>query len=175
MNVEHWYVLKVVKGKELEANESIARVGFRSYVPMRRVDKRKSRDMKYSKKPEITPAFDGYLFVCLREGEDDFSLVKSLRNALDFIKSPREDGNKYPTAVHTSVIEALQIRENDEGLHPAKSDYSKGERIRFISGPFKGYVATVTGTSEERINSLLSMFDGREIKIPAEYHHVEPA
>lgn len=169
-----WYCQKVTKGKELSSRDSVVELGFNAYVPRCRPDKRKARDIRHGWDKPI-PIFPGYLFVELEEGKDNFSLAKSPKNVHSYVTMPRKDGNKYPAPVHPSIIEALKARESDEGLFVVQNDYKVGNVIRFLSGPFKGYTATVTGTAREKVETLISMFYGRDIKFATEYFRVELA
>ena len=68
----------------------------------------------------------------------------------------------------------MKEQETEQGIHQTIHDYQKGDPVKIKAGAFKEYEAIVTGTSEDRVLVMMSLFN-RETPIPMKYHQIEPA
>src|SRR3990167_4512036 len=124
------------------------------------------RYLKNTVKDKI-PLFPGYLFVYLREGEDDFRIIKKAPGVAYIVHFSAE-----PAKLTEADIEA--VRQIEAAMQPPP-EYKKGEAVRIKGGAMAGYEAVFQArTGRERADVLLVML-GNSQRIRLNLRELEPA
>ncbi len=168
-----WYVVHTYSGYEnkVKANlekriESMNMEGkiFRILVPME--DEIEIKDGK--KKVSKRKVFPGYVLVEMYMTDDSWYVVRNTPGVTGFVGS----GSK---PIPLSDEEARQIiRQMGGEDFRARIDFSPGESVRVISGPFENFIGQIEEINMEKskVRVMISMF-GRETPVELDFTQVE--
>ena len=174
MTVEKaWYVIHTYSGYEnkVKANleRRVASMGmedliFRVLVPMEEEYEYKDGKRKLTKKK----VYPGYVLVEMIMTDDSWYVVRNTPGVTGFVGP----GSK-PIPLQEGEIETILRRMGVVEPCP-KLDFSIGEMVRVIRGPFENFSGTIEEINPERgkLKVLVSMF-GRETPVELEYNQVE--
>jgi len=174
MTVEKaWYVIHTYSGYEnkVKANleRRVASMGmedliFRVLVPMEEEYEYKDGKRKLTKKK----VYPGYVLVEMIMTDDSWYVVRNTPGVTGFVGP----GSK-PIPLQEGEIETILRRMGVVEPRP-KLDFSIGEMVRVIRGPFENFSGTIEEINPERgkLKVLVSMF-GRETPVELEYNQVE--
>ena len=149
-----WFVYRCPYGKELDLQKKIQTLfGVECFVPTEKV-RQKDRHGRFVWVQRCV--LTGYLFVHI-EREMLFQITRRLI-ALRTM-SRMEEGLLVPVVVRDSDMESfIRVSGNKEErivyLDPAKLNFSKGDRVRVIGGPFvgvEGVFLQIGGKHEKRV------------------------
>lgn len=168
-----WYVIHTYSGYEnkVKANleRRVASMGmedliFRVLVPMEEEYEYKDGKRKLTKKK----VYPGYVLVEMIMTDDSWYVVRNTPGVTGFVGP----GSK-PIPLQEGEIETILRRMGVVEPRP-KLDFSIGEMVRVIRGPFENFSGTIEEINPERgkLKVLVSMF-GRETPVELEYNQVE--
>ena len=157
-----WHVLMVEGGRETAVVAELLGRGHDAYAPMETVwaDRRHRLRVRGTQARERVrrPLFPSYIFATMEEGQS-FALVEAQREVHHFVRF-----NGRPAAIPSRVVEGLRAAETLGAFDRApesgrrKSNFQPGQSARIVTGPWSGFVATVTRTAaKDRIRLLLAM------------------
>ena len=159
-------VAKLIKEEAIKAklNEKIEEV----VVPTHEITevkrgKRVSRKKKY---------FPGYVLIKSEMDNDIYHMIKNLKKVSGFLGS-----KGTPIPVSGKEIEKILGQIKDGVAQPKSSiEYSIGEKVQVIDGPFASFNGLVEDIDEEksRLKVSVSIF-GRPTPVDLEYNQVEKA
>ncbi len=177
--MNQWYALQCRFQQERKTKEALIARHYEVYLPLALIDKRKNRRITtYATLEPITEVlFPMYLFFQMDEGEDDFYRVSNCPGVTNIVRmTVREDGHKYPTVIHNSIIELLKSHEDAQGIHSChKADYEKGDQIRVVNGAFKDFPGEIySNDKDRRVFILVELFNAIK-QIEVDYRDIEPA
>jgi transcriptional antiterminator NusG len=169
-----WYIVNAHSGFEAQAKlslqERIKRHGLESsfgeiLIPSENVvqlvkGKKQTRSKKF---------FPGYMFVEMDMSEQTWLLVKETAKITGFV------GNKTsPQAVSPEEV-ARVTKQVEQGTEKpkAKVDFSEGEAVRVVDGPFSNFNGTVEEINfeKEKVKVLVSIF-GRPTPVELDFVQV---
>jgi transcriptional antiterminator NusG len=164
-STKQWYAIHTYSGYEEKVAESIRQRAesldmsskiFRVLVP-----KEKQIEIKNGKRRVVEKRiFQGYVLVEMKMSEDAWYIVRNTPSVTGFVGSGTE-----PTPVDPDEIEKIQKR---MGLEQPKHkiDYSLGEVVNIVDGPFKGFDGSINEIDPQKgkLKVLVSMF-GRETPV----------
>ena len=168
-----WYVLQTLTGNEdlvkSSIDRSIKNEGFGDRIFNVLVPEEDVVEIKDGKRVERKKKmFPGYIFVEMVLNEATWHALKQMPGVARFI------GNKVrPIPVSERemqrVLKQLGVREEQIEIH-----FDKGEAIRIISGPFRGYQGSVEeiNPQKSKIKALVNIF-GRDTPIEIDYEQAE--
>ncbi len=168
-----WYVVHTYSGYEnkVKANlekriESMNMEGkiFRILVPMEDEIEIKDGKKKISKRK----VFPGYVLVEMYMTDDSWYVVRNTPGVTGFVGS----GSK---PIPLNDAEARQIIRQMGGENfRARIDFSPGENVRVINGPFENFIGQIEEINMEKskVRVMISMF-GRETPIELDFTQVE--
>lgn len=163
-----WYAIQTIVKKEREAAINLHQRNYYSYCPLVPSDTRNG-------KTGTEPAFPGYVFVSLTEGQDDFHPIKHTPGVMRLVSLSRIDDYLHPTPLPDGIIEAIMANEN-RGFGQ-KTSYTKGDKVRFKSGPFTDYEAEIAEImqkgGQERAILLLSYAE-KAVRLEAKTADIQP-
>ena len=126
----NWYVVATKTREEEKARVNLERQGYGVFLPKLSLKKRRKGHWQV-----VTESlFPGYLFVALELGEDDPAPIRSTVGCIGLVRF----AHVY-TPVPGEVIESLQAIESE--ANDVEAPFKRGERVRFVSGPFAGIEA----------------------------------
>ena len=168
-----WYVIHTYSGYEnkVKANleRRVASMGmedliFRVLVPMEEEYEYKDGKRKLTKKK----VYPGYVLVEMILTDDSWYVVRNTPGVTGFVGP----GSK-PIPLQEGEIETILRRMGEVEPRP-KLDFTIGETVRVIRGPFENFSGTIEEINPQRgkLKVLVSMF-GRETPVELEYNQVE--
>lgn len=167
-----WFVVHTYSGHENKVatalKQRIKSMGaedkiFDIIVPTREVVK-VSQGKKETVKEKIFP---GYILVNMILDDGSWLLVRTTSGVTAFVGA----GNK-PTPISDKEVEAIQAFASlDQPLY--KPQFSLGEAIKIVDGPFADFLGTVDSIDEEKgkVKVLVSIF-GRETPVELDFLQV---
>lgn len=169
-----WYVVNIHSGFEAQAKASLQERIKRHnldtqfgeiLIPSENVvqlvkGKKQTRSKKF---------FPGYMFVEMDMNEQTWMLVKGTNKVSGFV------GNKTtPQAVPPEEV-ARVTKQAEQGAEKpkAKVDFSEGESVRVVDGPFSNFNGTVEeiNLEKEKVKVLVSIF-GRPTPVELDFVQV---
>ena len=168
-----WYVIHTYSGYENKVKANLERRVasmamedhiFRILVPMEEEFEYKDGKRKLTKK-KIYP---GYVMVEMIMTDDSWYVVRNTPGVTGFVGP----GSK-PIPLQKSEIDVILRQMGVDEPRP-KLDFTIGETVRVIKGPFENFSGMIEEINPERgkLKVLVSMF-GRETPVELEYNQVE--
>ncbi len=170
---KHWYVVHTYSGyenkvkanleKRIESMNMEEKI-FRILVPMEDEVEIKDGKRKITKRK----IFPGYVLVEMYMTDDSWYVVRNTPGVTGFVGSgskpiPLNDGEAK------QIIRQMGVEEPR-----ARVDFSTGESVRVISGPFENFIGQIEEINLEKgkVRVVISMF-GRETPIDLDFIEVE--
>lgn len=153
-----WYLVYCKPRQEGVAKTNLERQGFRAYLPLARV----ARKRLGRRVPVLEPLFPRYLFIELSTETDNWGPIRSTLGVSTLVRF----GGGLPARVPGDLVAGLQQRDDTEGIQDLMvPQFREGERVRIGSGAMEGYEGIfLARTSKERVSVLLEIL-GRQAKI----------
>jgi len=168
-----WYVIQAFSGMEEKVQEAIEKiveqVGMKHKIFQILVPKEDVFEVKGTKRIEKKrKMFPGYVFLEMILDDESWYAIRQTPGVARFI------GTKIkPTPVSDREMQRVlkQIGIKEEKLEVA---FDRGETIRVISGPFRGYTGTIDEINPDRgtIKVLINIF-GRDTPVEVNFEHAE--
>ncbi|HTY56198.1 MAG TPA: transcription termination/antitermination NusG family protein [Candidatus Binataceae bacterium] len=159
MDVPNWYLVRTKPHKERWVHDQLVGSSAEVFLPLLRTRRRQ--------KIALSPLFPCYLFACL-DIQRDYFTVKYTAGVNGLVSAGRE-----PLAVPASIIEDLRQRGSDGAVELPQKSFDKGERVKVVSGPFRGFDAIFERylSSSERVAILLEAIQthGIRVVLPTEF------
>lgn len=152
-NQPAWHLIHTKPRQEKTASEQLKRQGFTTYLPLIR--------QQIPASHTTIPLFPRYLFIRLTAGLDDWTPIRSTRGVSCLVRV-----GMNPAIISDQLIAAIQQRADADGLHrlPAKT-FTKGDRVRLVSGPFAEYEAIFSEQRAENRAIILLNLIGQQNRI----------
>lgn len=185
-----WYVLRAVSGQEKKVKQYVEREIVNNkfedlfdqvLTPTEKVYQiRKSRDGKTKKIAVERNFFPGYVMINAnledtRNGEVIF-MLKNIPGILGFLDVDRNGPNEKPKPMRDAEVKRIlgRMEEADINDIPLETEFSAGEQIKVVDGPFSGFTGTIKEVSLERkkLNVMVTIF-GRTTPIELNYVQVQ--
>ncbi len=170
---KNWYVVHTYSGyenkvktnleKRVESMEMQDKI-FRVLVPME-----KELEVKNGKrKTTLKKVFPGYVLVEMIMTDDSWYVVRNTPGVTGFVGP-----GSRPIPLSKSEISQILKQMGMEDPKP-KIDFTVGESVRVIEGPFADFIGSVEEVLPDRrkVKVLVSMF-GRETPVELEFYQVE--
>jgi transcriptional antiterminator NusG len=114
--------------------------------------------------------FPGYVLVNMEMSDEAWHVVRSTSKVTGFL-----GGGQRPLPMDQDEVDRIlnQVTVTKEKPKP-KLDYSVGETVRIIDGPFSNFTGTVEEVNEDRatLKVMVSIF-GRATPVELEFHQVK--
>lgn len=169
----HWYAIHTYSGYEDKVEQTIRQriesldLGDKIFDVI--VPKEKQIEIKNGKRKVVDKKiFQGYVLVEMVLTEESWHAVRNTPNVTGFVGS----GND-PTPVGEDEIRSIKKRMGVEDPKH-KIDFSEGEAVNIIDGPFKGFDGHVSEIDEDKgkLKVLVNIF-GRETPVELDSLQVE--
>ena len=171
-----WYVLHTYSGHEnrvkINLEQRVRSMGMSENLDQILVPTQQVTEIKDGKKKTLTKtSFPGYVLVKMDLNDELWYVVRSTPGVMGFV-----GGNNNPTPLEEEEVENIisggEKRSRDEAKQ--KFDFSVGDKVNVIEGPFTGFSGTIDELNEEKskLRLMISIF-GRSTPVELEFHQVE--
>lgn len=167
-----WYVVQTLTGQEDRAKQAIEQMikdeGLSERIFQVLVPMEETIEIKGGKRVErVKKMFPGYVFLEMILDEQTWYLIRQTSGVARFI------GTKVqPTPVSGKEMQrVLKQLGKEEKL---EANFERGEAIRVISGPFRGYTGSVDEINPEKgkMKVLINIF-GRDTPVEVNFEHAQ--
>lgn len=112
--------------------------------------------------------FPGYMLVNMELTDDSWLAVRTTQGITGFVGV----GNQ-PTALPKHEVKAI-MKYTSQAAPQYKADYTEGEAVRIVDGPFNDFLGTVNSIDEEKgqVEVLVNIF-GRETPVSLDFLQVK--
>ena len=162
----HWFLAQLKPGGFGRARTNLSRQGIDSFMPQRRVTRRRAGRLAEAERP----LFPGYLFVRVAPDAQTWRAINATYGVAKLVGF----GAAGPAEVPPPLIAGLLARTGpDERLVTREQEFGVGERVRIVAGPFADMLARIEEIPEAgRIYALLEMM-GRSVRTEVAPGHLE--
>lgn len=174
-----WYVVHVLSGFENRVRKTLTEriVNHKQteyFAEIFYPEEQVTTNVRGKKRNMKKKFFPGYLLIKMILNDKTWHLVKNTDKITNFVSSDR---NK-PTPISESEAKFL-LGQAEDGFKGNKSssvsEYSEGDSVKVIEGPFASFVGTVEAVSDKgKLKVNVSIF-GRPTPVELEGHQVEKA
>ena len=171
-----WYVLHTYSGHEnrvkLNLEQRVRTMGMAENLEQILVPTQLVTEIKDGKKKISTKiSFPGYVLIKVELNDELWYVVRSTPGVMGFV------GNStHPTPLEDEEVENILSGDERRAREEAKQmfDFSKGDRVKVIDGPFAGFSGLIDELNEEKskLRLMISIF-GRSTPVELEFHQVE--
>ena len=172
---KQWYVVHTYSGYEnrarLSLEQRVKELGKEELFGEILVPSEKVVEVvKGEKRTSSRKFFPGYMLVQMELNDETWYLVKNTPKVTGFV-----GGATNPPSISDDEVKKI-IGQMEEGLvHPKpKFEFSKGERVKVIDGPFSNFNGLVDDVNPDKgkLRVLVSIF-GRSTPVELEFFQVE--
>jgi transcriptional antiterminator NusG len=170
---KRWYVIQTYSGMEEKVRDAIQsnveQMGMTSKIFKILVPEEQTVEVKGTRRIEKKKKmYPGYVFLEMILDDESWYAIRQTPGVARFI------GTKVqPTPVSDREMQRVlkQIGVKEEKLEVA---FEKGETVRVISGPFRGYTGTVDeiNAAKGKLKVLINIF-GRDTPVEVNFEHAE--
>lgn len=153
MSESAWYLVYSKPQQEERARINLDRQGYESFLPMMRVQRRRSGRFV----TRIDPMFPRYLFARLDLDNDSPAPIRSTLGVSTLVRF-----GQRPAVVPADLVESLMAASGEAGIveNLVPPDVEPGTRVRVIDGLLQGYEGIVEARNgQERVRVLLDLVD----------------
>lgn len=173
-----WYVLKAVSGQENKVKEYIENEiryeGLEQYVTQIVIPTEKIVQIKNGKKVhKERPSYPGYLMIEANLVGEVPHIIKNIPGVITFL-SLTKGGDPVP--MRKSEVNRMLGRMDELSEYPVEMDinYTVGESIKVIEGPFNGFDGTIEKILDDKKKLLVSvMIFGRKSPVELGFNQVD--
>lgn len=156
--VTQWHLLLCKPNQNHIAFRNLKRLGFDLFMPRHFVE----RSVKGRVLPELRPIFGGYLFLSMNPSEPRWYDVKTSAGVSKIIGH----STCGPSVVPPDIIAGLMQRCDRDGLlQETVNNFSAGDKVRIIGGPFANFITFVEKIDPDRRLHVLLELMGRPTKV----------
>jgi len=170
---KRWWVIQTYSGQEEKVEEALLQtidmLHMQNIVAQILIPEEEIVELKGKKRIEKKrKMFPGYVFLEMILTDETWHAIRQTPGVARFI------GTKVkPTPVSDREMQRVlkQIGAKEEKLEIA---FKKGETVRVISGPFRGYTGTIDeiNIDKEKLKVLINIF-GRDTPVEVNFEHAE--
>ncbi|MDO4701155.1 transcription termination/antitermination factor NusG [Erysipelotrichaceae bacterium OH741_COT-311] len=171
-----WYVVNTYAGHENKVKDNLLRrvetMGISDYLFRIVVAEEAEIEFKNGKPIEkMRNLFPGYLFVEMIMTDDAWYVVRNTPGVTGFIGS--SGGGAKPFPVAQEEIDSI-LRRIGQGERKVNVDFTIGDSVKILSGPFAGMEGTVDAMNDQsQIATVLTILFGRETPTDIGYNDLE--
>jgi len=172
---KNWYVVHTYSGYEEKVKFTIQertdKKGLQDKITRILIPTEKIIEIKGGKKRESDKKFyPGYILVEMELDDETWQLVRNTPRVTGFV------GGTTPVALSEEEV-AVVLQQVEKGPVPqVRTEFSKGEQIRIIDGPFTNFVGYVENVDIDhgRLYVMVSIF-GRQTSVELNFSQAEKA
>jgi transcriptional antiterminator RfaH len=153
-----WYVVQTQVNGEAKASNNLLRQGYEVYLPRYLKRRRHARKVDFTAKP----LFPRYIFVAIDMATQRWRSIQSTFGVSRLVCNGDD-----PAPMAEGVLRSLKAREDSNGFirMDRRPQFSQGERVRVLSGPFSDNLGLFEGMGDrDRVAILLDLL-GRKVRV----------
>jgi transcriptional antiterminator RfaH len=153
-----WYVVQTQVNAEAKASNNLLRQGYEVYLPRYLKRRRHARKVDFTAKP----LFPRYIFVVIDMATQRWRSIQSTFGVSRLVCNGDD-----PAPMAEGVLRSLKAREDSNGFirMDRRPQFSQGERVRVLSGPFSDNLGLFEGMGDrDRVAILLDLL-GRKVRV----------
>jgi len=171
-----WYVLHTYSGHEnrvkLNLEQRVRTMEMSENLEQILVPTQQVTEIKDGKKKTSTKiSFPGYVLIKMDLSDELWYVVRNTPGVMGFV-----GGGTNPTPLEDEEVENILSSGERRAQEEAKRafEFSVGDRVKVIDGPFTGFSGLVDELNEEKskLRLMISIF-GRSTPVELEFHQVE--
>jgi transcription termination/antitermination protein NusG len=168
-----WYVVHTYSGHENKVAEALKQraetLDLTSQIIAVLIPTQEKIQIKRGQRKNVTEKiFPGYMLVQMELTDNSWLAVRTTQGVTGFVGV----GNK-PTPLPKHEVEAIK-KYMTQAAPQYKADYTEGEAVRIVDGPFNDFLGTVNAIDEEKgqVEVLVNIF-GRETPVTLDFLQVK--
>ena len=158
-----WLVVMTKPRMEADAEAQLKNQNFDAYLPMWTHLKRIGTAWK---KVE-TAMFPRYLFVRPTYPEQALNSIRSTRGVSQMVRF----GNNPAWASHAMIKDVQALENRGKASAQSTTPFAKGSKVLVTEGPFKGVLAEVMNSDQDRVVLLFKVL-GKQQQVQIDTHQV---
>lgn len=168
-----WYVVHTYSGHEKKVAETLKQRTQTLHLSHKIIavlipTKEKIQIKRGQKKTVNEKIFPGYMLVNMEMADDSWLSVRTTQGITGFVGM-----SSKPTPLPKHEVKAIQ-KYMDQDAPQYKADFTEGEAVRIVDGPFNDFLGTVNNINEEKgsVEVLINIF-GRETPVELDFLQVK--
>ncbi len=168
-----WYVVHTYSGHENKVAEALKQraetLDLTDKIISVLIPTQEKIQIKRGQRKNVTEKiFPGYMLVQMELTDNSWLAVRTTQGVTGFVGV----GNK-PTPLPKHEVEAIR-KYMTQAAPSYKADYSEGEAVKIVDGPFNDFLGTVNSIDEEKgqVEVLVNIF-GRETPVTLDFLQVK--
>ena len=154
--MNHWYLIKFKPNSHRLAERNLHRQGFQTFLPMQQITRRKASRFV----SDLKPLFPGYMFVSLNTVLAPWRTINSTIGVSRLVSF---EGKPKPLPLQ--LVSGLMLRCDASGKLLAPKNFSEGDSVEMLTGPFANFIATVDTIDPEQRIWVLMDFMGQKTRM----------
>ena len=154
--MNQWYLLQLKPNSHRIAERNLNRQGFKTFLPMQEVTRRKASHFVN----DLKPLFPGYMFVSFDTEIDAWRKINSTMGVSRLVSFGSE-----PKALPTQLVSGLIMRCDENGKLLPPNTLCEGDSVELLTGPFAKFVATVDSIDPEQRIWVIMDYMGQKTRI----------
>lgn len=168
-----WYVVHTYSGHENKVAETLKQraetLNLTDKIIAVLIPTQEKIQIKRGQRKTVSEKiFPGYMMVNMELTDDSWLAVRTTQGITGFVGI----GNK-PTALPKHEVDAI-LKYSAQTAPQYKADFTEGEAVRIVDGPFNDFLGTVSSINEEKgqVEVLVNIF-GRETPVTLDFLQVK--
>ena len=146
---KQWAVLQFKPNSQSIAECNLNRQKFETFLPL--IETTKCRNGKFNF--TLRPLFPGYMFVSFNRTQTPLHKINCTYGVSKLLTL-----NNKPQLIPNSIVSSIRAQCNQKGVLLSPKQFSKGDSVTLVSGPFDNFLATVDNVDEnQRIWVLINL------------------
>jgi transcriptional antiterminator NusG len=176
---KEWYVLHTFSGHENKVKQTLEKkirtLGLEEKIFQIKIPTQEVSEVKDGKKRVTSKKyFPGYVLIEMELTDDTWSVVKSIQGVTNFVGA---FGNNKPKALTRQEVDGIFDQMGEQTTREKSTfipDFSVGEHIKVISGPFNNFNGIVEEIFPDKgkLRVKVEIF-GRGTPVELDFLHVE--
>ncbi len=169
-----WYVVHVYSGHERKIAEALRQRTQTLHLTDKIIQvliptQDKIQIRRGQRKTVSEKIFPGYMLVKLEMTDDAWLAIRTTDGVTGFVGM-----SSKPTPLPKSEVEAILKYAEQDGEASYKADFTEGEAVKVVDGPFNDFLGSVDKIDEEKgkVTVLLNIF-GRETPVELDFLQVK--
>ena len=162
--MNHWFLIQFKPNSHRLAERNLHRQGFETFLPMQQFTRRKASRFV----SDLKPLFPGYMFVSVNL---DTARWRAINSTIGVSRLVSVEGKPKPLPLQ--LISSLMLRCDASGVLLPPENFSKGDSVEMLTGPFANFMATVDKIAPEQRIWVLMDIMGQKTRIQVHADQVQ--
>ena len=147
-----WSILQFKPNAHKLAEHNLKLQKYKTFLPLEKVSRYKNQQLILLERP----LFPGYMFVAFEKESIPWHKINCTYGVSKLLTI-----NNRPYIAPHSLIDGIKARCDQNGVLLPQKHFSKGDKVRLVSGPFDDFLATVESIDKNQRIWVLMDFMGK--------------